>query len=102
MNLFTSYLGAYLMTIVLPVVTGLVVALGGYETLKARAESDDQLNRIEKNTETALKQFPDVTATIATLNRYEQTLASVGVRDAALAAVLSQYKGMKHAAETWE
>lgn len=102
MNLFASYPGAYLMTIALPAVTGLVVAFGGYETLKARAESDEQLNRIEKNTETALKQLPDVTATIATLNRYEQTLASAGARDEALAAVLSQYKGMKHAAETWE
>ena len=102
MNLFASYPGAYLMTIVLPLVTGFIVAFGGYETLKARAESDAQLNRIERNTETALRQLPDVTATIATLNRYEQTLAAAGARDEALAAVLSQYKGMKHAAETWE
>lgn len=102
MDLLASYPGAYLMTIVFPVVTGIVVAFGGYETLKARAESDEQLNRIEKNTETALKQLPDVTATIATINRYEQTLAAVGARDETLAAVLSQYKGMKHAAETWE
>jgi hypothetical protein len=102
MDLFTSYPGAYLMTIALPLVTGLIVACGGYETLKARAESDAQLNRIERNTEAALKQLPDVTATLATLNRYEQTLAAVGARDEALAAVLAQYKGMKHAAKTWE
>lgn len=62
MDLFGSYPGAYLMTIVLPLVTGLIVAFGGYETLKARAESDAQLNRIERNTEAALKQLPDVTA----------------------------------------
>jgi hypothetical protein len=102
MDLFASYPGAYIMTIVLPVVTGIVVAFGGYETLKARAESDAQLNRIERNTETALEQLPDVTATIETLNRYEQTLAAAGARDEALAAVLSQYKGMKRATETWE
>lgn len=102
MSLFTSYPGAYLMTIVLPLVTGFIVALGGYETLKARAESDAQLNRIERNAEAVLNQLPDVTATIATLDRYEQTLAAAGARDEALAAVLSQYKGMKHAAETWE
>jgi hypothetical protein len=102
MGLFASYPGAYLMTIVLPLVTGIIVAFGGYETLKARAESDSQLNRIEQNTEAALKQLPDVTATLATLNRYEQTLAAAGARDEALAAVMAQYKGMKHAAETWE
>lgn len=102
MDLFATYPGAYLMTIVLPAITGLVVAFGGYETLKARAESDEQLNRIERNTETALKQLPDVTATLATISRYEQTLAAAGARDEVLAAVLSQYKGMKHAAETWE
>lgn len=102
MDLFASYPGAYLMTIVLPLVTGLIVAFGGYETLKARAESDVQLNRIEKNTETALKKLADVATTTATLNRYEQTLAAAGARDEALTAVLSQYKGMKHAAETWE
>ena len=102
MDLFVSYPGSYLMTIVLPLVTGLIVAFGGYETLRARAESDAQLNRIERNTEAALKQLPDVTATIATLNRYEQALAAAGAHDEALAAVLSQYKGMRHAAETWE
>lgn len=102
MGLFTSYPGAYFMSVVLPLATGLIVAFGGYETLKARAESDAQLNRIEENTEAALKQLPDVSGTIATLNRYEQTLAAADARDEALAAVLSQYKGMKHAAETWE
>lgn len=90
------------MTIVLPVVTGVVVAFGGYETLKARAESDAQLNRIEKNTETVLNQLSNVTGALATLTGYEQTLAAVGARDETLAAVLSQYKGMKHAADTWE
>ena len=102
MDLFASYPGAYIMTIVLPVVTGIVVAFGGYETLKARAESDTQLNRIERNIDTTLERLPDVTDTIKTLNRYEQTLAAAGARDEALAAVLSQYKGMKRATENWE
>jgi hypothetical protein len=102
MDLFANYPGSYLTTVVLPLVTGLIVAFGGYETLKARAESDSQLNRIERNTDAALSQLPDVTATLATLNRYEQTLAKAGARDEALAAILAQYKGMKHAAEAWE
>jgi len=102
MDLFANYPGSYLMTVVLPLVTGLIVAFGGYETLKARAESDSQLNRIERNTEAALRQLPDVTGTLATLNRYEKNLAALGARDEALAAVLAQYQGMKHAGETWE
>lgn len=102
MELFTTYPAAFLMAIVLPLVTGIAVAVGGYETLKARAESDAQINRIELNTENTLKQMPDVTATLATLSRYEQTLAASGARDEALAAVLAQYRGMKHASEVWE
>ncbi|AMK79113.1 MULTISPECIES: hypothetical protein [Methylomonas] len=102
MELFSTYPAAYLMTVVLPLVTGIVVAIGGYETLKARSESDAQLNRIEQNTENALKQLPDVTATLATLRRYEQSLAASGARDEVLSAVLAQYQGMKHASEAWE
>ena len=102
MDLFASYPGSYLMTVVLPLFTGLVVAIGGYETLKARAESDSQLNRIELNTEAALKPLAEVTALLATLNRYEQTLAAAGARDEVLAAVLAQYRGMKNATEKWE
>jgi hypothetical protein len=102
MELFSTYPAAFLMTVVLPLVTGIVVAVGGYETLKGRAESDAQLNRIEQNTENTLKQLPDVTATLATLSRYEKTLAASGARDEALAAVLAQYRGMKHASEVWE
>ena len=102
MDLFASFPGSFLMTVVLPLVTGFIVAFGGYEALKARAESDAQLNRIDRKTEAVLRQLPDVTATIATLNRYEQTLSAAGARDEVLAAVLAQYKGMKHAADTWE
>ena len=46
--------------------------------------------------------MPDVTATLATLSRYEQTLAASGARDEALVAVLAQYRGMKHASDVWE
>ena len=102
MELFTTYPAAFLMAVVLPLVTGLVVAVGGYETLKARDESDAQLNRMGLNTEKILKQMPDVTATLATLSRYEQTLAASGARDEALVAVLAQYRGMKHASDVWE
>lgn len=102
MDLLQSYPIAFLITIVLPLVTGIAVAVGGYDTLRARAESDAQLNRIERNTEQSLRQMPDVTATLATLNRYEQTLAAAGARDEALAAVLTQYKRMKQATEVWE
>ena len=70
--------------------------------LACRAKSDGQQSRIEKNTENTLKQLPDITATLATLNRYEQTLAAAGERDEVLTAVLAQYKGMKHASEVWE
>ena len=102
MDLLQSYPAAFLMAIVLPLVTGVVVAVGGYETLRARADSDAQLNRIEQNTERILRQMPDVTSTLATLSRYEQTLAASGARDEALGAVLAQYKGMKRATEVWE
>ncbi|HQS82565.1 MAG TPA: hypothetical protein PKV42_08890 [Thiobacillus sp.] len=102
MELFSTYPAAYLMAVLLPLVTGIVVAVGGYETLKARADSDAQLHRIEQNTENTLKQLPDVTTTLATLSRYERTLAASGARDEALTAVLAQYRGMKHASEIWE
>jgi hypothetical protein len=46
--------------------------------------------------------MPDVIATLATLNRYEQALAAVGARDEVLVAVLTQYKRMKQATEVWE
>lgn len=102
MDLFSTYPVPFLITVVLPLITGIAVAIGGYDTLKARAASDTQLNKIEQNTENTLKRLPDVTATIATLNRYEQTLSALGTRDEALAAVLIQYRRMKHATETWE
>jgi hypothetical protein len=46
--------------------------------------------------------MPDVTATLTTLNRYEQKLAAAGARDEALVAVITQYKRMKQATEVWE
>lgn len=101
MSLFLSYPGAYCMTIILPLFTGVIVAVGGYETLKARAESDNQLNRIEKYTE-KLDQFSNITATFDTLKRYEGTLAAAGARDEVLVAVLNQYKVMKDAVEARE
>lgn len=102
MELFHSYPAAFFVTVVLPIITGIVLAIGGYDSLKARADSDVQLSRIENNTEQALKQLPNINATLATLNRYEQTLAAAGARDEVLATVLAQYKGMKHASEVWE
>lgn len=54
------------------------------------------------NTEAALKPLAEVAALLATLNRYEQTLAGAGARDEVLASVLAQYRGMKNATEKWE
>lgn len=102
MELFTSYTTPFLVTIVLPIITGLIMAVAGYDSLKARAESDNQLSRIESNTENVLNQLPDINATLATLNRYEKTLSDYGTRDEVLGAVLAQYKGMKYASEVWE
>lgn len=102
MELFQSYPVAFIVTIVLPVITGLVLSIGGYDSLKARADSDTQLGRIEINTERALKQLPDISATLSTLNRYEQALAASGSRDEVLSAVLAQYKKMKQASDVWE
>ena len=102
MELFSSYPIAFLVTIVLPIFTGFVMAVAGYDGLKARADSDNQLSRIESNTANTLNQLPNINATLATLNRYEKTLSDAGARDVVLGAVLAQYKGMKHASEVWE
>lgn len=102
MDLLQNYPVAFVVTVILPVVSGIVLAVGGYDSLRARADSDAQLGRIEKNTEQTLKQLPDVNVTLATLARYERTLAASGQRDAALAAVLTQYQGMRRASETWD
>lgn len=102
MELLQTYPVAFLVTVVLPLITGVVLAIGGYDSLKARSDSDAQLSRIEKNTEHALSQLPNINATLGTLVRYEQALEASGQRDEALAAVLAQYKGMKRASEVWE
>jgi len=101
MELLQNYPVAFLVTVVLPVVSGIALAIGGYDSLKARSESDSQLSRIEKNTESALKQLPDINSTLGTLARYEQTLTAAGQRDEVLVAVLTQYKGMKRASDLW-
>ena len=102
MDLLQNYPVAFLVTVILPVASGIALAIGGYDSLRARADSDGQLARIEKNTDQALKQLPDVNATLGTLARYERTLAAAGHRDEALAAVLTQYQGMRRASETWD
>lgn len=102
MDLLQNYPVAFVVTVILPVVSGIVLAIGGYDSLRARADSDVQLARIEKNTEQALKHLPDLSATHATLARYERTLAASGQRDEALAAVLTQYQRMMRASETWD
>lgn len=102
MDLLQNYPVAFVVTVILPVVSGLVLAVGAYDSLRARADSDTQLARIERNTEQTLKQLPDVNATLSTLARYERTLAASGQRDEALAAVLTQYQGMRRASETWD
>lgn len=100
--LIQNYQWAFIGTVLLPFVTGIILSVAGFVALQDRAKSDAQLDRIEKSTEQTLKQLPDITNTLATLNRYEQTLASFGERDKALAAVLAQYRGMKHATEMFE
>lgn len=102
MDLLQNYPIAFFVTVVLPIVSGIVLAIGGYDSLKARSGSDAQLSRIEQNTEQVLKQMPDVTVTLETLGRYERTLAAAGQRDEALTAVLAQYQGMKRASDTWD
>lgn len=102
MDLLNNYPIAFLVTVILPVVSGIALAIGGYDSLRARSDSDAQLGRIEKHTEQALKQMPDVNATLGTLARYERTLAAAGQRDEALVAVLTQYEGMRRASEMWD
>lgn len=102
MDLLQTYPLSFVVTVILPIVSGLVLAFGGYDSLKARADSDAQLTRIERNTEQALEQLPDVSATLATLSRYERTLTEFGQKDEVLAAVLVQYQRMKRASETWD
>lgn len=99
MELLQNYPLPFLVTVVLPLITGIVLSFGGYESLKARSASEKQLDQIEKNTEETLRQLPDINSTLSTLDRYEKTLAAVGERDATLEAVLSQYKKMSQAAE---
>lgn len=102
MDLLQTYPVSFFVTVILPIVSGLVLAVGGYDSLKARADSDAQLARIERNTEQALRQLPNVNATLATLSRYERTLAAFGQKDEVLAAVLIQYQSMKRASEAWD
>lgn len=101
-ELFQAYPIAFLVSIVLPLITGVIVAWGGYDTLKARSESDRQLERIEKNTDATLKALPDVGKTIDILHRYESTLSQYGNRDQALTAVLQQYQQIKAASGMFE
>jgi hypothetical protein len=100
--LMQNYQWAFIGTVLLPLVTGVILSFVGFEALQDRAKSDAQLDRIEKTAEQTLKQLPDINNTLATLSRYEQTLASFGERDKTLAAVLAQYRGMKHATEVFE
>lgn len=102
MNLLQNYPIAFFITVVLPVASGFLLAWGGYDSLRSRADSDAQLARIEKYSEQTLKQLPDVNDTLATLARYERTLAAFGQKDEALAAVLIQYQRMKRASEAWD
>ncbi len=102
MDLLQNYPIAFVVTVILPVVSGIALAVGAYDSLRSRADADAQLARIERNTESTLKQLPDINATLATLARYERALAASGQRDEVLAAVLTQYKGMRRASETWD
>ncbi|WYX26489.1 hypothetical protein WJ969_13805 [Achromobacter xylosoxidans] len=102
MDLLQTYPVSFIVTVILPIVSGLVLAVGGYDSLKARADSDAQLTRIERNTEHALEQLPDVNATLTTLSRYERALTEFGHKDDVLAAVLIQYQRMKRASEAWD
>ncbi len=102
MELLHTYPVAFIVTVVLPLITGIVLSVGGYESLKARSESDAQLTRIETNTETALNNLPDINQTIQTMNRYEQALSELGQKDEALTAVLSQYQKMNLATQKME
>lgn len=101
-QLFSTYPIAFSVSVILPLITGLVLAVGGYATLKARAESDNQLKRIEKNTQFTADNLPDLKNTIDTLHRYEQALTASGQKDATLTAVLSQYIRMSNATEKLE
>lgn len=102
MDLFQNYPIAFFVTVVLPVVSGIAFSVGAYDSLRARADADAQLTRIENNAEAMLTQLPDVNATLATLVRYEGALAASGQRDEVLVAVLIQYQHMKRASETWD
>ncbi len=102
MDLFPNYPIAFLVTVVFPVVSGIAFSVGAYDSLRARADADAQLTRIENNAEAMLAQLPDLNTTLATLVRYERALASLGQRDEVLVAVLIQYQGMKRASETWD
>lgn len=101
MDLLQSYPVAFVVTVILPVVSGIALAVGAYDSLRARADADAQLARIERNTESTLSQLPDINATLATLARYEGALAAFGQRDEALVAVLTQYQGMSRASDLW-
>jgi hypothetical protein len=48
MEIVQNYPIAFFVTVLLPTLTGIVLSIGGYESLKSRAAFDTQLNRIEK------------------------------------------------------
>ena len=87
--------------VVLPLLTGLIVAAVGLDSLKRHQASNEQAQRVEVGVERLVRAVPDLEERLAQLSYYEERLRGQDQTDEALIAVIRQYQRMKAAAEAF-
>jgi hypothetical protein len=104
-QLFETYPGAFLGTVIFPVVAGLVAFVGsffgswgGYENLKGRLALSQQSQRIEQGVKDIRSDKSELQSTLRLMESIDRKNAEYGKRDAVLAALINQYQQLSRAA----
>jgi len=102
MDIITTYWPQFLSSVVLPVITGIIIAIAGWYGLMSRASSDAQTQNMEHAIEEIRANTTDLKQNEKLLAHYQKILDQNKQHDESLQKVLAQYKAMKNAITNFE
>ena len=92
----------FILTVILPVIGGLVGGYMGWDSIKSRHENRVYKRELNKSIKDIDAKLVPISSQIAVIERYEKELSSHNQKDEVLSAVLAQYKQMKKATEGFQ
>lgn len=102
MEVITTYWLQFIVSVAIPLITGVLVALAGWHGLTSKALSDAEAKKMQTAIEEIRVNTSSLKQNEVLLLQYQRILNENQQHDASLQKVLSQYKAMENAISSFE